>query len=86
MNPTPYDTKFAAFGWNVVMIDGHNFDEIEAAFKAARECKGKPTVIIAKCIKGRGVSFMENKVEWHGVAPKGEQYDIAMNELKGGRA
>ena len=81
-SPEPFDKKFEAFGWNVLVIDAHNFDEIEAALKAARETKGKPTVIIQKSIKGKGVSFMENSVAWHGAAPNDEQYEIAMNELK----
>ena len=81
-SPEPFDKKFEAFGWNVLVIDAHNFDEIESALKAARETKGKPTVIIQKSIKGKGVSFMENSVAWHGAAPNDEQYEIAMNELK----
>ncbi len=81
-SPEPFDKKFEAFGWNVLVIDAHNFDEIEAALKAAREVKGKPTVIIQKSVKGKGVSFMENSVAWHGAAPNDEQYEIAMNELK----
>lgn len=83
MNPSPHDKKFEAFGFNVITIDAHNFDEIESAMRAARQCKGKPTVIIAKSIKGKGVSYMENKVEWHGAAPKEEQYKIAIAELTG---
>lgn len=81
-SPEPFDKKFEAFGWNVLVIDAHNFDEIEAAIKAAREVKGKPTVIIQKSTKGKGVSFMENSVAWHGAAPNDEQYEIAINELK----
>ncbi len=81
MNPTPHDEKFRAFGWNVVTADAHDFDSLEAAFQAARACKGKPTAIIAKSVKGKGVSFMENKCEWHGTAPKEEQYRLAMQEL-----
>ena len=81
-SPEPFDKKFEAFGWNVLVIDAHNFDEIEAALKSARETKGKPTVIIQKSTKGKGVSFMENSVAWHGAAPNDEQYEIAMNELK----
>ena len=81
MNPTPLDEKFRAFGWSVISIDGHSFDEIENAFKLARETKGKPTAIIARTTKGKGVSFMENKVEWHGAAPKEEQYREAIAEL-----
>ncbi len=81
-SPYPIPEKFAAFGWNVVEIDAHSFDEIEAALNNARSCKGKPTAIIAKSTKGKGVSFMENQVNWHGSAPNAEQYEIAMNELK----
>ena len=81
MNPTPLDEKFKAFGWNVISIDAHNFDEIEAACKAAKECKGKPTAVIAKSTKGKGVSYMENNVSWHGAAPKTEQYEQGMAEL-----
>ena len=86
MNPTPHDTKFAAFGWNVLQIDAHNFAEMEAAFASARACKGKPTVILAHSVKGKGVSFMENEVDWHGKAPGKEEYARAMAELKGGKA
>lgn len=81
-SPYPIDEKFQAFGFHVINIDGHNFDEIEAAFAEARTIKGKPTAIIAKTVKGKGVSFMENKASWHGAAPNDEQYEIAMNELK----
>ena len=81
MNPTPLDEKFAAFGWNVCVIDGHNFDEIAAALACARETKGKPTAIIAKCVKGKGVSYMENQASWHGSAPKDDQYEQAVAEL-----
>ncbi len=82
MNPTPYDKKFEAFGWNVITICAHCFDEIEAAVKAAKECKGKPTVIIANSVKGKGVSFMENNVGWHGKAPGDEEYEAAIAELR----
>ena len=82
MNPTPHDEKFRAFGWHVITIDGHNFTEIEAAFEEAKTVKGKPTVIISKSVKGKGVSYMENKCEWHGQAPKEEQYKIAISELE----
>ena len=82
MNPTPHDEKFLAFGWNVITINGHDFDEIEAAFEAARAVKGKPTVIISKSIKGKGVSYMENKCEWHGQAPKQDLYEVAVSDLK----
>jgi transketolase len=80
-SPYPIPEKFAAFGWNVIEIDGHSFDEIEKAFSSARECKGKPTAIVMKTVKGKGVSFMENQVNWHGSAPNAEQYEAAMNEL-----
>lgn len=82
MNPTPHDEKYRAFGWNVITIDGHNFDEIDAAVKAAKTCTDKPTVIIAKTTKGKGVSYMENQVSWHGAAPNKEQYEQGMTELK----
>lgn len=82
MNPTPLDEKFLAFGWNVYTIDGHNFDEIADALEKAKTVKGKPTAIIANCIKGKGVSFMENQVGWHGSAPNKEQYEQATAELK----
>ena len=82
MNPTPFDTKLEAFGFHVICIDGHDFDQIEAAFAEARNVKGKPTAIIAKTVKGKGVSFMENQVGWHGSAPNDEQYTIAIAEIK----
>ncbi len=81
MNPTPFDKKFEAFNWNVIVIDGHSFEEIEAAVNSAKETKGKPTMIIAKTTKGKGVSFMENQASWHGAAPNDEQYDLAISEL-----
>ena len=80
-SPLPFDKKFEAFNWHVITIDGHNFSEIEAAINEADTVKGKPTVIIAKTVKGKGVSFMENSVGWHGVAPNDEQYEQAMAEL-----
>ncbi|MBE6788188.1 MAG: transketolase [Ruminococcaceae bacterium] len=81
-SPEPLDKKFEAFGWNVIVIDAHDFDNYEAAFEAAKQCKGKPTAIIQKSVKGKGVSYMENSVAWHGAAPNDEQYEVAMNELK----
>ncbi len=81
MPTEPIDEKFAAFGWNVIKIDGHNFDEILSALDNAEACKGKPTVILAKTVKGKGVSFMENSVSWHGKAPNAAEYEIAVNEL-----
>ncbi len=77
----PLDEKFKGFGFNVVKIDGHDFDEIENAFESVRKVKGVPSVIIAKTVKGKDVSFMENQVGWHGTAPNKEQYEVAMNEL-----
>lgn len=79
----PVDEKFKAFGWNVLVIDGHNFDEIFEAFDAARACKGKPTAIIARTHKGRGVSFMEDNAGWHGKAPNEEEAKLAVEELGG---
>jgi len=81
MNPTPHNLKFSAFGWNVISIDAHDFDQIEAAFAAAREAKGKPTAIIAKSVKGKGVSYMENAVQWHGAAPKEDLYRVGLADL-----
>ena len=79
----PVDEKFKAFGWNVLVIDGHDFDEIFEAFDAARACKGKPTAIIARTHKGRGVSFMEDNAGWHGKAPNEEEAKLAVEELGG---
>jgi transketolase len=84
MSPYPIDEKFAAFGFHVINIDGHNYDEIKAAFQKARTVKGKPTAIIAKTVKGKGVSFMENLAKWHGTAPNAEQAEAAIKELTGG--
>ena len=81
-SPYPIDKKFEAFNFHVINIDGHNFDEIRAAFKEAKETKGMPTAIIAKTIKGKGVSFMENEASWHGSAPNDEQYAVAMADLE----
>ncbi|MGN0549633.1 MAG: transketolase [Acutalibacteraceae bacterium] len=81
-SPYPIPEKFRAFGWNVIEIYGHSFDEIDAAFNAAQEFKGKPTVIVAKTVKGKDVSFMEDQCSWHGTAPNAEQYEQAMSELK----
>lgn len=81
-SPYPIPEKFAAFGFHVIVIDAHDWDQLEAAFDAARACKGKPTAIIQHSVKGKGVSFMENQVGWHGTAPNQEQYETAMAELK----
>ena len=81
-NPYPIDRKFEAFNFHVINIDGHDFDQIRAAFREARETKGMPTAIIAKTVKGKGVSFMENQVSWHGTAPNDEQYAQAMKDLE----
>lgn len=83
LNPTPIDEKFKSFGWNVVVIDGHDFSAIKEACEIARKCKNKPTMILAKTKKGKGVSFMEDKVQWHGSAPSKEQYEVACKELEG---
>lgn len=82
MNPTPHDKKFEAFGFHVITIDGHDFNAIEAAFAEAEATKGQPTVIIARTTKGKGVSFMENAVNWHGAAPNDEKHAQAIAELK----
>ena len=81
MNSTPIDKKFEAFNWNVITIDGHDYDQIRNAIDEAQTVKGKPTIIIAKCVKGKGVSFMENQAGWHGAAPNKEQYEQAIAEL-----
>ncbi len=81
-SPYPIDKKFEAFNFHTIVIDGNDFDQIRAAFKEARETKGQPTAIIAKTIKGKGVSFMENQAGWHGKAPGDEEYRIAMEELE----
>ena len=81
-SPYPIPEKFEAFGFNVIQIDGHDLDQIDAAFTAARACKGKPTAIIQKTVKGKGVSYMENQVAWHGSAPNQEQRDQAFAELQ----
>ena len=81
MNPTPHDKKFEAFGFNVLNADAHDFDSIASAFAAARECHGRPTVIIAHSVKGKGVSFMENQVGWHGKAPNDAEYAQARAEI-----
>ena len=82
IGPAPFEPKFAAFGFEVITIDGHNIEEIDAAMKKARATKGKPTAIIANTVKGKGVSFMENKVNWHGSAPNDEQCAIALAEIQ----
>ena len=79
--PEPIDEKYLAFGFDVQVIDGHDFDQIEAAFAHAKTVKGKPSVIVARTVKGKGVSYMENQVGWHGAAPNAEQYEIAMQDL-----
>lgn len=81
-SPYPIDKKFEAFNFHVINVDGHDFDALDAAFKEARETKGQPTAIIAKTIKGKDVSFMENQASWHGAAPNEEQYAVAMADLE----
>ena len=80
-SPYPIDKKFEAFNFHVINVDGHDFDALEAAFNEAKTVKGQPTAIIAKTVKGKNISFMENKAAWHGVAPNAEQYAQAMQEL-----
>ena len=82
MNVMPYESKLEAFGWNVISIDGHSVEEILNAFEQAKSVKGKPSAIIAKTVKGKGVSFMENQAGWHGKAPNEEQYNQAKAELE----
>lgn len=82
MSPYPIDDKFEAFGWHVINIDGHDFGEMEKAFNEAETVTQKPTVIVMRSLKGRGVSYMENEVDWHGKAPNDEEYKIAVEELK----
>ena len=82
MSPYPIVDKLEAFGFNTIAIDGHDFDQIEAAFAAAKAVKGKPTAIVMKTIKGKDVSFMENDAGWHGKAPNDAEYAQAMGELK----
>ena len=79
--PYPIDKKFEAFNFNVIKVNGHDFDELDDAFTRARAAKGMPTVIVMNTVKGKGVSFMENKAEWHGAAPNDEQYRQAMHDL-----
>ena len=81
-SPYPIDKKFEAFNFHVINIDGHDFEQIAAAFAEARATKGMPTAIIAKTVKGKGVSFMENQASWHGTAPNDEQYKVAMEDLE----
>ena len=81
MNSAPMDAKMEAFGFNVVSINGHDFDEIERAFESFHTCKNKPTAILMHTIKGKDVSYMENSVDWHGKAPNDAEYQIAMDEL-----
>ncbi|WP_300382221.1 transketolase [Clostridium sp.] len=85
MNPTPIDKKFEAFGWNVLVIDGHNIGEILESIEKAKACKDKPTAVVCKTVKGKGVSFMENSAAWHGTAPNKEQCAQALAEIGGNR-
>ena len=86
MNLEPLPDKWRAFGWNVLEVDGHNIEELTASLQVAKNFVGKPTIIIAKTVKGKGVSFMENQVGWHGNAPSAEQAEAALAELKGGNS
>ena len=82
VSPAPYEAKLAAFGYHVITIDAHDFDQIEAAFAEAKTIKGQPTAIVANSVKGKGVSFMENQVKWHGSAPNDAQHEQAIAELR----
>jgi transketolase len=81
-SPMPITDKFEAFGWHVITMNAHDFDDIERAFNESEKINGKPVAIVQTSVKGKGVSFMENQVSWHGSAPNTEQYEAAMNELK----
>jgi transketolase len=81
ISPEPLDEKFRAFGWHVINIDGHSYSEIDQALSEAEKTKGRPSIIIAKTIKGKGISFMENEVGWHGTPPSREQAEQALLEL-----
>ena len=81
LNINPIADKYRAFGWNVLEIDGHNLQEVDQAYSKAKQCKGKPTAIIAKTVKGKGVAFMENVADWHGKAPNAEQLEQALKEI-----
>lgn len=83
MSPYPIGEKFTAFGWNVIEVDGHNYEELIAAYQTARNTFGKPSCIVAKTVKGKGVSYMENQCNWHGNAPNLEQCELALKELEG---
>ena len=80
--PAPFEPKFEAFGFETITVDGNDFDELEKAFAAAKACKGKPFAIIAKTVKGKGVSYMEDQAGWHGKAPNTQEYEVAMKELR----
>ena len=86
MNSAPVDAKMEAFGFNVITINGHDYDQIEGAFNAFRACTGKPTAILMHTTKGKGVKYMENNVDWHGKAPNDAEYEVAMNELRAAMA
>jgi transketolase len=83
MSPEPVSDKFRAFGWNVIDVDGHDFEQLINAIEEAKTVKGKPTMIVCQTVKGKGVSFMENEASWHGTAPSREQCDIALKEIGG---
>ena len=83
MSPCPIDKKFEAFGWNVIVINGHDYEEIINAIQKAKSTKGAPTCIVCNTVKGKGVSFMENEAAWHGTAPTKEQCEQAIKEIGG---
>ena len=84
IGPAPFEEKFRAFGWHVISVDGHDYTALKAAFDEAKTVKGMPTCIVAKTVKGKGVSFMENQAGWHGKAPNAEQTAIALKDLQEG--
>lgn len=84
IGPAPFESKFKAFGWRVISVNGHDYEALDRAFREAETIKGQPTCIVAKTIKGRGVSFMENEAGWHGKAPNAEQTAIALKDLEEG--
>ena len=84
MGVDPLNEKFKAFGWNVLEIDGHDFAQIATAIDEAKKCSDKPTIIVAKTVKGKGVSFMENEAGWHGVAPTAQELEQALEEIERG--
>ena len=82
ISPAPFENKFTSFGWNVVSIDAHDFDAIEGAIEKSKSVRHRPTLVVAKSIKGKGVSYMENNVKWHGAAPDLEQFERGLSDIR----